>query len=110
MNSAAIINGTLSGPLMLSAQFNQNAFANSQGEGLAAIYSSPDGSDTVGLPRFCDALRSSLVIVHRTPSVVLHAAFAAVGLLPPSPSHVTQSAGSKNAGIRSDTACSVVSD
>jgi hypothetical protein len=58
-------------------------------------YSKPPRSDTVGLPRFCDALRSSLVIVQRTPSVVLQAAFAAAGSLLLSPSHVAQSAESR---------------
>jgi hypothetical protein len=40
------------------------------------------------------------------PSRVLHAAFAAAGLLPPSPSHVAQSSGARKAGVRSDFACS----
>jgi len=67
----------------------------------------PPGSETVGFARFLLAVRSSLVIFQRMPSTVLQHAFAAAGSLLPSPSHVAQSFGSRKAGMRSASACSV---
>ena len=40
----------------------------------------------MGLARFCDSFRLSVVIVHRTPLVILHAALPATESLPPSSS------------------------
>jgi hypothetical protein len=65
------------------------------------LYKNPFGSEMVGFERLFFAARSSLVMVQRTPSRVLKAAFAAAGSLPFSPNHAAQSSEARNAGMRS---------
>src|ERR1700761_8360321 len=76
---------------------------------VSADQNRPLGSLTVGLARLAlEVAFSSLVMVHFRPATVLRQALASAGLAPFSPSQVAQSSLARNAGIRSDSACSVV--